>query len=81
MNVFVMFFKVVEVKMVHVSPSQLIVISCIETLKNLTWQILFSLPQCPFTSSFSQRFGTLVPYLWNAQKKFMSHKKEKLTLP
>ena len=35
LNVFVMFFKVVEVKMVHVSPSQLIVISCIETLKNL----------------------------------------------
>ena len=35
LNVFVMFFKVVEVKMVHVSLSQLIVISCIETSKNL----------------------------------------------
>ena len=38
-----------------------------------TWQILFSLPQRPFTNSFSQRFGTLVPYLWIAHKQSFNH--------
>ena len=36
-----------------------------------TWQIFYILPQCPFTNSFSQRFGTLVSYLWIAHNKII----------